>query len=133
MGLAALLAREHRESDLRGGAVGRPRVAAGALESGELQPGQIAPVALRMASDHPGEVLERVALPPVLQRKLGETQGRIVGEVTARVAAHEGLEGFDAADAIHAEDDEGLRVLLLLLRGDTGQDGPWHSLTAEQQ
>ncbi len=133
MGLTALLAPEHRESDLGRGAVGRRRVAAGALESGELDSGHIAAVALRMASDHPGEVLERIALSPILQCQLRETQGRIVGEMTARVAVDEGLEGFDAAGAIRTEDGEGPGVLLLLLGGEIRRDGPPHSPAAEEE
>ena len=86
MGDPALLAREHREPDPGGGAVGRPRVTAGALEPGELDSGQIASVALGMAPNHPGEVLERIALAPVLQGQLRETQGSVVCEVAAGVA-----------------------------------------------
>jgi hypothetical protein len=86
-----------------------------------------------MPPDHPGEVLERIVLPPLLQCQLRETQGRIIGEVTARVAVDEELEGFDATGPIRAEESEGLGVLPLLLGAGSPRDAPVRSPAAEEE
>jgi hypothetical protein len=85
-----------------------------------------------MPPDHPGEVLERIVLPLLLQCQLRETQGRIVGEVTARVAIDEALEGFDATGSICAEKGESLGKLPLLLRAGRPRDAPVRSPAAEE-
>jgi hypothetical protein len=86
-----------------------------------------------VVSNHPGEVLERIVLAPVFGGQLGEAQGRIVGEVAARVVVDESLEGVYATGAIRAEHGEGLGVCLLILRAGALRGGPQTSSAAEEE